>query len=134
MVYTPAVYIEATRAVLGTIDLDPASSEIAQTLVQARAFFTAEREGLAQEWHGNVWLNPPYSRDLIGRFVDKLLLEILAGRTQQAILLVHAYTDTGWFRRAAAVNAGPAEIFGVIEDALRIHFAKNQPISCGTIV
>ena len=23
-------------------------------------------------------------------------------------------------------NAGPAEVFGVIEDALRIHFAKNK--------
>jgi phage N-6-adenine-methyltransferase len=103
--YTPAEYIEAARAVLGTIDLDPASSEIAQTLVQAREFFTAERDGLAQQWHGNVWLNPPYSRDFIGRFIDKLLLEIRAGRAQQAILLVHAYTDTEWFRRAAAVSA-----------------------------
>ena len=103
--YTPAVYIEAARAVLGTIDLDPASSIAANSVVQAKRFFTKADNGLTQEWHGNVWLNPPYSRDLIGRFVDKLLLEIRAGRTQQAILLVHAYTDTGWFRRATAVSA-----------------------------
>src|SRR5262245_13067731 len=37
--YTPPQYIAAARAVLGAIDLDPASSEIAQTTVQAGAFF-----------------------------------------------------------------------------------------------
>jgi ParB family chromosome partitioning protein len=91
--------------VLGAIDLDPASSEIAQRVARARTFFAAEDDGLAHEWHGRVWLNPPYSRDLVAKFVDKLLLEIRAKRTHTAILLVHTYTDTQWFRRAAAASA-----------------------------
>jgi hypothetical protein len=91
--------------VLGTIDLDPASSIAANVVVQAQRFFTKADNGLVREWHGRVWLNPPYSGDLVGRFVDKLLLEIRAGRAEQAILLVNAYPDTQWFHRAATASS-----------------------------
>jgi DNA N-6-adenine-methyltransferase (Dam) len=103
--YTPRQYVEAAREALGSIDLDPASSEIAQTVIQAGIFFDARDDGLAQQWHGNVLLNPPYARNLIGRFVDKLLGELAVGRVQQAILLTHSYMDTAWFRRAALACA-----------------------------
>jgi ParB family chromosome partitioning protein len=99
--YTPPEYVEAARSALGTIDIDPASSETAQR----GAFFTVQDDGLAREWAGNVWLNPPYARDLIDRFVDKLLSEIAAGRTQQAIMLTNACTDAAWFRRALAASS-----------------------------
>jgi len=56
---------------------------------------------LDREWHGRVWLNPPYSQPHIARFVDKLLAEVAAGRATEAILLTHNYTDTGWFHAAA---------------------------------
>jgi hypothetical protein len=52
--YTPAKYIEAARLVLGKIDLDPASNEIAQRTVRAERHFTVETDGLNQEWHGRV--------------------------------------------------------------------------------
>jgi phage N-6-adenine-methyltransferase len=104
--YTPAEYIEAARAVLGgAIDLDPASSIAANAVVQAKQFFTIADSGLRREWRGSVWLNPPYSGNLVGKFVEKLLLEIRAGRAQQAILLVNANPDTRWFHRAAASSA-----------------------------
>jgi phage N-6-adenine-methyltransferase len=100
--YTPAEYIEAVRACLGAIDVDPASSARAQETVRASRFFTRDDDGLRHDWHGRVWLNPPYSQPDIARFVDKLLAEIGAGRVRQAILLTHNYTDTGWFHAAAA--------------------------------
>ena len=100
--YTPAEYIEATRDVLGTIDLDPASSAVAQKTVRAKRYFSKKDNGLEQEWHGRVWLNPPYSQPDIAHFVAKLLGEIEAGRVTAAIMLTHNNTDTAWFHRVAA--------------------------------
>lgn len=100
--YTPAQYIEMARVVMGTIDLDPASCKVAQRIVKATEFFTIKDDGLSQDWIGNVWLNPPYHRDLGPRFIDKLVAELACGRTRQAIALTNNSTDTDWFRVAAA--------------------------------
>lgn len=101
--HTPARYIEMARTVMGTIDLDPASSEVAQKIVKATRFFTVRDDGLAQDWTAeNVWLNPPYHRELAPRFIAKLIAELAAGRTKQAIALTNNSTDTEWFRTAAA--------------------------------
>jgi phage N-6-adenine-methyltransferase len=104
--YTPAQYIEAARELLGGFDLDPATSDAAQARVKAANWFTKEDDGLAQEWRGKVWLNPPYAQPLIQQFVDKLVEEVEAGNVTEAILLTHNYTDTGWFHAAerAAAN------------------------------
>lgn len=99
--YTPAPYVEAARACLGSIDLDPASAPAAQETIRAARFFTRDDDGLKHEWHGRIWLNPPYAQPDITRFIDKLLMEVNAGRTTEAILLTHNYTDTGWFHAAA---------------------------------
>jgi phage N-6-adenine-methyltransferase len=101
--FTPEQYIEAARTVMGGIDLDPATHPAAQQTIKAEAFFTTEDDGLAQQWHGRVWLNPPYAQPLIGQFVDKLLEEHGDNRVSQAILLTHNYTDTTWFHRAEAL-------------------------------
>ena len=100
--YTPAPYIEAARACLESIDLDPASAPAAQETIRAARFFTRDDDGLKQEWRGRIWLNPPYAQPDITRFIVKLLAEIAAGRATEAILLTHNYTDTGWFHAAAA--------------------------------
>jgi hypothetical protein len=73
-----------------------------QETVRARACFTKEEDGLAREWYGRVWLNPPYVQPLIEQFVDKLIAELEAGRVKAAILLTHNYTDTTWFQNIAA--------------------------------
>jgi len=52
--YTPADIIEDARKVLGTIDLDPASSELANETVKASKIYTAEDDGLAHDWEGNI--------------------------------------------------------------------------------
>jgi phage N-6-adenine-methyltransferase len=100
--FTPVKHLDLVRQVFGgEIDLDPASSAKAQKQVQAKLFYTKKDNGLKKEWHGNVFLNPPYAQPDIGQFVDKLLEEIAAGRAKQAILLTHNYTGSKWFRSAA---------------------------------
>jgi hypothetical protein len=75
---TPKWFVDAVRKVMGNIHCDPASSNLAQTVVQARHFYTVDDNGLAKEWHGNIYLNPPYARGHIDQFVtnNKLLGEI----------------------------------------------------------
>lgn len=104
--YTPAEHIDAAYDVMGCIDLDPASSEVANRTVLASKIFTLEDDGLAQEWHGRVWMNPPYAQPWIARFSEKLVTEFEAGRVTEAIALTHNYTDTAWFHgMAKAANA-----------------------------
>jgi hypothetical protein len=98
--YTPAVYIEAVRVVLGAIGLDPASSLLAQKTIQATRFFTLENDGLAHDWRGRVFLNPPYTSGLVDRFVDKLCVGVARQDITAAILLVNNATDTRWLQRA----------------------------------
>jgi phage N-6-adenine-methyltransferase len=103
--YTPAEYVEAARACLGGIDLDPATSPVAQDTIRAARFFTRDEDGLRHPWPGRIWLNPPYAQPDIARFIEKLLGELEAGRAEQAILLTHNYTDTSWFHAAAERSA-----------------------------
>jgi hypothetical protein len=58
--YTPHDVIAAARSCMGGIDLDPASCSRANAeVVHADAYFSVHDDGLAQEWRGRVWLNPP---------------------------------------------------------------------------
>lgn len=59
--YTPAWLIALVHAVLGTIDLDPASCAYANTTVQATRYYAQHDDGLMHPWTGRVWCNPPFN-------------------------------------------------------------------------
>ncbi len=82
---TPTPIIEAARGILGAIDLDPASSARANERVQAKAYYTEKENGLAQEWEGRVFLNPP--GQIWGKFLYKLHDEMNEGRVKQCFYL-----------------------------------------------
>ena len=98
--YTPLEFIDAARAAMGSIDTDPASCEAANKTVKARTFYDAEADGLAQEWSGNVWLNPPYAQPLIQNFAEELATRYAIGQVTAGILLTNNATETKWFQGA----------------------------------
>lgn len=98
--HTPSEYIEAARQVMGSIDLDPASSEVANEVVQAGSIYTESDNGLTKDWFGNVWMNPPYAQPLITEFCEKIVSEV--ANIEQAIVLVNNATETRWFQGLAS--------------------------------
>jgi len=94
--YTPINIIESARAVLGVIDLDPASNPVANEIVKAEKFYTKEDDGLSFSWFGNVWINPPYAQPLIQDFANKIISE--RDNCNQLIVLVNNATETKWFQ------------------------------------
>ncbi len=56
--------------------------------------YTPEQDGLAQEWTGTCWMNPPYGEEIV-RWVRKAAESAQAGAT--VVCLVPARVDTGWW-------------------------------------
>lgn len=92
--YTPDIILELAMRTLGDITLDPCSD--AGKNVPAKFHLTKEDDGLSCEWHGSVFMNPPYGKE-IPKWVEKLAKEYHTGNVVSAIALVPARTDTAWF-------------------------------------
>jgi ParB family chromosome partitioning protein len=103
--YTPPQFIESARVVMGSIDLDPASSEIANRTVKAVKHYSKEDNGLDQQWHGNVWMNPPYAQPLMSQFAEAVASKHESGEIAQAIVLVNNATETQWWQRMASCSS-----------------------------
>jgi ParB family chromosome partitioning protein len=98
--FSPPCYIEAARATLGVIELDPASCPAAQKKVQARKYFDKEQDGLKQPWQGKVFLNPPYFTGSMSAFIEKLLAHYPQD-VPQAIVITNNASDSSWWQRLA---------------------------------
>jgi len=96
--YSPKEIVNAARRVMGSIDLDPASSAIANQIVRAKHYYTIEDDGLTQTWYGNVWMNHPFSRANNPKWIDRLRVEYEIGDVSQACCICFAATSENWFQ------------------------------------
>ena len=103
--YTPDVYLDIARQTMGAIDLDPASSAIAQERVGAARHYTVEDDGLIQPWYGRVWLNPPYTAGVVDQFAKKLADEWDRQTITEAMWLSNNATETAWFVEIARISS-----------------------------
>lgn len=76
---------------LGEFDLDPCCPP-AMPWRTAKHMIHQPEDGLAAEWSGRVWLNPPYGRSM-GLWMEKM------AHHGNGIALVFARTDTKWFHQ-----------------------------------
>jgi hypothetical protein len=89
--YTPPEIFDALGL---TFDLDPAAPTGGVPWVPAAHHFSQADDGLNQPWHGRVWMNPPYGRQ-VGRWLKRLAAH------GDGLALVFARSDTAWFQRVA---------------------------------
>lgn len=68
------------------------------TNAKCKRYFTPQINGLAQEWTGSCWMNPPYGRE-IGAWMRKAFESAQKGAT--VVCLVPARTDTRWWHEYA---------------------------------
>ena len=104
---TPSELLETLYAVFGKFDLDPCSPRRTRPPVRARMHYTAEDDGLSLPWHGVVFVNPPYGREL-SRWVAKARSEVEQRIAKVVVALIPARTDTHYWHDHVA---GKADVY-----------------------
>lgn len=97
--YTPPEHMDLWRQVLGPIDLDPASCAVANRTVQATRYYTKAEDGYMRPWTcRTLFLNPPYTKNQVNRWVRRLRAAYADGHIAEAAgLLVNSAPGYGWW-------------------------------------
>lgn len=99
---TPEFWAELAREFFGgEIDLDPASNDRAQQIIRANRYFTKADDALSKRWEAtSVWLNPPYSKPLCGKFSGHFFDDHRDKAFAEGLQLVNNPTEVEWFQDA----------------------------------
>lgn len=103
---TPPELLDALyRAGLG-FDLDPCSptKDRRRAPVKAKAHYVEDDDALDLVWHGRVFVNPPYGRDII-RWIAKAHRSVVDRDATFVLALVPARTETKWWHEHVADHA-----------------------------
>ena len=99
--------------------LDPCADEFNH---KCQKYFTAQQNGLVQDWSNEVvFCNPPYGKE-IKHWVQKCFQEVHEGGCPVAVMLIPSRTDTKWFHRY--IN-NKAEV-RFVEGRLKFGDSKNS--------
>jgi transcriptional regulator with XRE-family HTH domain len=106
---TPPDILERLYPVVGGIfDLDPCSptTDRKKAPVKAKVYHTGDEgnNGLLMPWFGNVFVNPPYGREL-KIWIKKCHDEYYSGRVKTCIALIPARPDTNAWHQYIADKA-----------------------------
>ena len=112
---TPRWIIEA----LGPFDLDPCAAD-PRPWDCADVNLCEADDGLRQPWAGRMWLNPPFDRYRVGKWIGRL------AEHGRGAALLHARTETEWFR-ICWQNAT-----AILFMAKRLIFVKSDGTPCTT--
>ena len=72
-------------------DLDPACPKTKPGYIPTKHWYSEEDNGLEKEWFGRVWLNPPYTRNEMGLWLEKFI------DNGDGVALLFNRSDTKWF-------------------------------------
>lgn len=107
---------------LGPFDLDPCAAPSPRPWATAARHIELPEDGLAADWSGHVWLNPPYSFEA-WRWLDKLATH------GDGIALIFARTETAGFVAQVWAKA-TAVLF--LHGRLHFHYADGTRASANS--
>jgi phage N-6-adenine-methyltransferase len=123
---TPKKYVLPLADVIGGFDLDPASG--AEPVPYADERYTKEDNGMAQDWHGHVWLNPPYGRKHNGKWAKKAYNQ--SPKCKSITALVPASTSTDWF----SMYYSQADVFCFVDERIEFIGAGEDGASFANVI
>jgi hypothetical protein len=121
--YTPDFLIKKEREVMGSIELDPCSSELANKTVQADRIYTLENSMFRNPLNcKTMHFNPPYSSPV--PFVERVVYEFQQGNISQLIGIFNTDNSTRWFAEIRKI----ATAYCFLSDRVQFIDATNDKL------
>lgn len=114
---TPVDFFAPIAEAVDGFDLDPSASETSDL---ADRNVTKDEDGLSIPWHGDVWLNPPYSE--VADWLEYAKRQYEHGNADRIVSLVFARTGTRWWHDHAA----SADLRCLVKGRLTFGGAENS--------
>ena len=115
---SPRELVEPLADAVDGFDLDPCSG--AESSPFANSVYTESDDGLAQDWFGTVWVNPPYSA--MAEWTSKALAQFRRDEVDRIFYLCKGDSSTDWWQRAA----GAASVVATIDHRLKFGDGENS--------
>ena len=103
---TPQAIINA----LGPFDLDPCAAPSPRPWPTAARHIELPEDGLAAEWEGRIWLNPPYGH-AIKAWMEKMSQNLAMAAYAKALIAIPGETSRGTLHMIEAAKRNGLQVF-----------------------